>query len=117
MNFKESKEILEKIKKSESYLLHCHQSPDLDSVASAMSLAYVLKKMGKRVDIVCKDPIPEGYKYIQGVDGIKVLPLENINFSKYDYWIVLDSERWNQVGISFVPNIKVINIDHHPLNL
>lgn len=116
MNFEESKQILELINSNHNFLLHCHQSPDLDSVASAMSFAKVLKEMGKKVDVVCKDPIPEGYDYISGVKNIKVTELEKVDFSNYDFWVVLDSEKWDQAGISFKPNIKVINIDHHPAN-
>ena len=53
MNYKKSKEILEKIKGSEKILVNCHRNPDPDSIGSALAMKEVLKKMGKEVEIMC----------------------------------------------------------------
>lgn len=114
MNYTQSEEILNTIKNSDNFLLNPHRGPDLDSVASVAALALVLKKLGKRYDIVCKDPIPDGYKFLKEVEGTKVIDLESLDLSKHNYWFSLDYNTWDQGGINFTPNVKSINIDHHP---
>jgi nanoRNase/pAp phosphatase (c-di-AMP/oligoRNAs hydrolase) len=40
--------ILEEINKANNILLHCHPSPDPDSVGSTLATKIVLERMGKR---------------------------------------------------------------------
>ena len=40
--------------------------------------------------------------------------MESIDFKKYDSWIVLDYNTWDQGGINIIPNIPVLYLDHHP---
>ena len=114
MNYKQSYEILTNIKNSDNFLLNPHKGPDLDSVASVAAFAIILEKLGKKYDLVCKDPIPDVYNFLHEVKNTKVGELEKLDLSKYDYWISLDYNTWDQGGISFTPKIKSINIDHHP---
>ena len=48
-------------------------------------MSMVLKQIGKNVDIVCKDQIPDGYKFVSEVSGTKVLDLDKIELNKYDF--------------------------------
>lgn len=114
MNYKQSQAIFEKVNSGNAFILNPHRGPDLDSVAAVAAMSIVLKKLDKKVEIFSKDAIPESYKFIREVEDTKVIELENINLKKYDYWIALDFNTWDQGGTSFTPDIKIINIDHHP---
>lgn len=115
MNYSQSLSILEKIKSGKKFLLNPHRGPDLDSVAAVAAMSIVLKKLGKEFDIVCKDAIPESYKFVKEVFvNTKIVELEKVELKKYDLWIVLDFNTWDQGGISITPDIPAIYLDHHP---
>ena len=60
-------EILDVIKKSESILLHCHPSPDPDSVGSALAMKFALQSLGKKVTIIAGDsPVPSAFSHFPG---------------------------------------------------
>lgn len=114
MNYEESNLILEKIKKSQTFLLNCHESADVDSVASSLSLARVLKNMGKKVTVGSPDEVSRAYDFLEGFEEIKKMDFQNLNFSKFDTFFILDSEHWGRVGREDSPkNTFVVNIDHH----
>lgn len=118
MNFKESKKILEEIKKAERILVNCHRGPDSDSVGSALAVSYVLKKIGKSVDIVCpSEKIYDNVAFLKDYESIKKgVNFKNFNFSNYNLFVILDSSNLEMVfGSSKIlfPKIKSIVIDHH----
>ncbi len=116
MRYIQSNEFKKLIEDNNKFVLNCHISPDLDSVASVCAMSQYLKSIDKEFDIISTDVIPESYKYLPYADKIIQTKFEDIEFSKYDCWISLDSERLNQTGLSFKPKINIINIDHHPKN-
>lgn len=115
MNYPESLNLLAKIKSGKRFLLNPHRGPDLDSVAAVAAMSVVLKTLGKEVDIVCKDSIPESYKFVKEIFGnTKVIELEKVDLKEYDFWIILDFNTWDQGGISVTPDIPILYVDHHP---
>ena len=116
MNYKESKKILEEIKKAKRILVNCHRSPDSDAVGSALALSGILGNMGKEVLIICPGEVPEDLKFLNGSDKIKRVDFANFNFSDYDLFLVIDSSSYNMVSGSKglpQPDIPLIVIDHH----
>lgn len=61
MDFKEIKEFLENC---EDAVILTHKSPDGDTFGSAFALCRVLRKMGKRVNVLCSDGFPERYSFL-----------------------------------------------------
>lgn len=119
MNYKESKAILQSIKQAKRILINCHEHPDADSVGGALAMAMVLKKMGKEVDIICPEAISEELKFLPGSKLIIQTDFSKINYSRYDLFLVLDTSSWDRVcGNSelTLPNIKIVQIDHHRSN-
>jgi len=100
MNYKESKEILAEIKKAETILLNCHRGPDPDSIGSALALYGALKKLGKKVVIICpSDELPRNMKFLKNYGKIlKGVDFAKFDFSKFDLFIVLDSSSWGMVS-------------------
>ena len=117
---KKSREILEEIKLSKSILLHCHPSPDPDSVGSALAMKFVLEQLGKKVTVIRGDSeIPRGFMHFPGATDIVNKNFFEIDTSIFDLFIVLDSSR-NGISrikeVSIPDALKVINIDHHRTN-
>lgn len=50
---------------AENILLLCHKNPDGDTVGSASALYHALRALGKQAAILCSDPIPPQYAYMQ----------------------------------------------------
>ena len=46
--------ILEEIKKAETIVVLCHESPDGDAVASSLSVMHAVAKLGKEADVIFK---------------------------------------------------------------
>jgi phosphoesterase RecJ-like protein len=121
MNYAESQQILEEIKKSGKILVNCHRSPDPDSIGSALALKNVLEEMGKEVTVIC--PSTDLYRnanYLKGFEEIiKGVDFRNFDFSKYNLFISPDSSSTDQItgikGLN-IDGIKLVLIDHHLTN-
>lgn len=119
MNYKESKLILEEIKKANKILVNCHRGPDSDSVGSALALSGVIKKMGKEVLVICPSDIPSDLHFLHGADSIQRVNFSSFDFSRSDLFLVIDSSTYSMVtGLkdSDKPSINTIVIDHHISN-
>ncbi|MEK7095503.1 MAG: bifunctional oligoribonuclease/PAP phosphatase NrnA [Patescibacteria group bacterium] len=113
--------ILEAIKKSDSILLHCHPSPDPDSVGSVLAMKSVLEGMGKRITAIRgHSSIPKAFSHFPGVQNIFDKSFEEINLKDFDLFIILDSGSPNMISRGNPPvfplEIKTIVIDHHMSN-
>ncbi|MCX6716098.1 MAG: DHH family phosphoesterase [Candidatus Taylorbacteria bacterium] len=114
-------EILAEIKKAKSILLHCHPSPDPDSVGSALAMKFALEQMGKKATVIRGDSeIPRGYKNFPGLNEIVPKRFDEISLGDYDLFVSLDSANESQVSRYDTPKfpLKIITIviDHHPTN-
>lgn len=121
MNYKESQQILNEVKKAKKILLNCHRSPDPDSIGSALALKIVLEGLGKEVNIICpSEELFTNVSYLEGYDEIqRPVDFSKFDFSKYDLFISPDSASVTQItGIREfkIKGIKTILIDHHLTN-
>ncbi len=112
--------ILEEIKKANSILLHCHPSPDPDSVGSTLAMKLALEGMGKKVTLIKGDSeIPKAFDF-PGVETITQKSYGEINPKEFDLFIALDSSSKDQVSFKkepiFPESMKVVVIDHHTSN-
>lgn len=116
MNYKQSKQILEEIKKANRILLNCHASPDADTVSSSLAMYQVLTQMGKKVRVVCPDSLPSELKFLPNSSVFEKTDFSSFDYSDIDLFIVMDTSTWDRVtGDKEVslPDIKIIKIDHH----
>lgn len=119
MNYKESKEILERARKAKRILVNCHRGPDSDAVGSALALKQVLAGMGKEVEIICPSDIPHDLGFLSGADEIKRVNFTSYDFSRFDLFMILDSSTYGMVtGLKDggKPAIPSVVIDHHISN-
>ena len=113
--------ILEEIKKAKSILLHCHPSPDPDSLGSSLAMKFALEGMGKKATVIAGDSkIPAEFMHFPGAKEIIPKNIFETDLSQFDLFIVLDTGSFDRIsGIApfVVPeHLTVINIDHHASN-
>ncbi|MDQ2932924.1 MAG: bifunctional oligoribonuclease/PAP phosphatase NrnA [bacterium] len=112
--------ILAEIKKSKSVLLHCHPSPDPDSVGSALAMKFAIEQLGGKATVIKGDSdIPTAFSYFPGVSEIVSKNFQEIDTSEFDLFIIQDSALGgvSRITSAIIPEtMKVINIDHHRTN-
>lgn len=94
-----------------------HVSPDADAVGSALALAAGLRQLGKKPQVVFKDPIPDALCFLPGAEDIATP--ETVD-SRRDLLVMVDcaspkriGRRWSEPWLEKLP---VIAIDHHETN-
>ncbi|MFA6095119.1 MAG: bifunctional oligoribonuclease/PAP phosphatase NrnA [Candidatus Paceibacterota bacterium] len=116
-----SKQILEEVQKAQSILLHLHPSPDHDSIGSSLALYHVLIEMGKKVTIISGDSTPRTvFSYVPGFDCLTRNNYSEIDTSKYDLFLIVDSGSAGQISskgeVVFPQTMKTVCVDHHASN-
>lgn len=97
-------------------LITSHYNPDGDNIGAQLGLAHLLRRLGKRVEIIDQDPVPDRYRFLPGWEGIK----NDIAPSQATLAVVLDSAGLDRIGRAagaIVPaRMEIVNIDHHISN-
>src|SRR3989344_3205155 len=87
-----SSDILSHIEKANSILLHCHPSPDPDSVGSVLAMKCALEQMGKKATVIKGDSdIPQAFMHFPGADTIVKKNFGEVDLKNFDLFIILDS--------------------------
>ena len=121
-----AQDILTHLQSAETVLMHCHPSPDPDSLGSVLATKFALEAMGKKVTVIAGDSkIPEAFNHMPGV--LDVLPQNyfETDLTQFDTYISLDSSSFDMISrkdkVVFPPQsnpeLKVIVIDHHATNV
>jgi phosphoesterase RecJ-like protein len=111
-------EFAKAIRKQKSFLLTCHVTPEGDAIGSLLAMASLLKKIGKKVTIVCQDEFPprlaclssKGWQQTREVDVTKL---------KFDALLTTDCptlKRIGNVNELIAEDTVIFNIDHHVSN-
>lgn len=121
MTYSESLLILEAIKEAKKILLHCHVSPDMDSVGSALAMQQALKLMGKEAVVIKGDhDLPVGASALPGASQIVMKSYGELDLSDFDLFVIQDSGAIDRITakepVVFPPHLKTIVIDHHSSN-
>jgi phosphoesterase RecJ-like protein len=113
--------ILAEIKKAKSILLHCHPSPDPDSVGSALAMKFALESLGKKATVIRGDSeIPQAFMHFPGAKEIVPKSFGEVDLKEFDLFIILDSSSPNMISQAKAPafplSISTVVIDHHVSN-
>lgn len=99
------------------FLVTSHVRPEGDSVGSALAMRSLLAALGKDARVVCQDPMPSRFAFLEGAGAWTCLaagaapPCEAL--------VVLDSPSLARVGSVqrlAGPKTVIFNIDHHVSN-
>jgi phosphoesterase RecJ-like protein len=112
--------IIDEINKAKNILLHCHPSPDPDSVGSALAMKFALEGMGKNVTLIQGDnEIPKAFDF-PGVGAVEKKSYGEIDASSFDLFIALDAASPKMISfkidVVFPDSLRVVVIDHHVSN-
>ena len=110
--------VLNEIKNAKHILLHCHPSPDPDSLGSALAMKLAIESLNKKVTLIKGDnEIPKAFVF-PAVDTIVQKSFCELNINEFDLFIILDSAHFGMVSSKFKDTVfpdslKTIVIDHH----
>ncbi len=115
-------QIWSEIQKANCILLHCHPSPDGDSIGSALGMMHILKKIGKQVTVIMGDSEPPvALSHLPGFNQIQNKNWFELELSKFDLFISQDSSSLGQISklgeVKFPDHMRVVVIDHHDTNI
>lgn len=111
---KRFEQVIEEIKRGNSFLVASHVNPEGDAVGSSLALALGMKQLGKGVTVYLPDRVPEIFRFLPSADMV-VSRLDG----SYDATFVVDCGQMDRLGRGFNSideKGKIINIDHHPTN-
>ncbi len=112
--------ILAEIQKSTSVLLHCHPSPDPDSVGTALAMKFAVEQLGKKATVFRGDSeIPAAFMHFPGATDIVSNNFWEMDLSQFDLFIIVDSavDGVSRIKPAVIPeSMRVVNIDHHATN-
>lgn len=103
------------LKESNSILVASHIDPDGDALGTQLAFARYLKTLGKKVFLVRYADIPDKYKFLPGVEEIRIYDEINDDFN-VDTALILecpDLGRIGRINSDLSDAVKIINIDHH----
>ncbi len=93
-------------------LVASHLRPDGDAIGSVLGIGLPLLAIGKEVQMVLSDGVPENFRFLSGSELIKTIPT-----GKVDYIIVVDSSEIERTDTALIGyGIPDLNIDHHKTN-
>jgi bifunctional oligoribonuclease and PAP phosphatase NrnA len=112
--------ILDRLLKCRSLVLTTHIGPDGDALGSELALAYFLRGLGKRVDIINCDAPPYNLGWLPGADDIEVFSgsiSQRRRLDSADAIVVLDTNAAHRLGrmsqaVQSARGSKIL-IDHH----
>lgn len=108
--------IIGQVMKSSDIALIAHISPDGDAIGSCLALSSALRKMGKKVDVICQDKHPSELEFLDNISDI-IEP--DKAKQKYSLCIAIDCSDIKRMGKSyniFKASEVTVNIDHHTSN-
>ncbi len=56
--------IIQCLEQRTSFAIACHENPDGDAIGSVLALSLALMQMGKQVQALCPDPVPQRYRFL-----------------------------------------------------
>jgi len=105
----------EELLRAQNILVIGHKDPDGDAIGSILGLSWALRKLGKRAQPACADPVPETYVFLPGSEAIGPF-----SATDHDLIVTLDGSDATRFGACFdldrVGHRTVVNIDHHITN-
>ena len=104
--------IRRQLEQSHKVLVVTHQRPDGDAIGSLLAIGLPLLSIGKEVQLVIKDGVPDNFCFLEGSELIQTKPV-----GQADYIIVVDSAELERTNMDFGDyGSPDLNIDHHKTN-
>jgi phosphoesterase RecJ-like protein len=110
---KQIKEAVRALCGAQRIVLAGHVNPDGDTLGCILALAHVLKELGKEVDVLSADGVPDIYRWMPGAPWVQT----ETERRDYEVGVVCDAGALDRVGSSVRTVMEavpcLIDIDHH----
>ncbi len=114
-------ELFNLLQSEDGFLIAAHLNPDGDALGSAIALAMALEKMGKRTLLVCRDAVPEQYKFLpeyQRFYTFDNVPASGVDIREFSTLVLVDCNEIRRTGMEKSPLANLTFrttavIDHH----
>lgn len=104
-----SSKLIRLIKDNRDFLIATHLNPEGDAIGSSLALALGLKKMGKRVSVINKHPVPETLRFLPAAGMFKKMPPKRV----FDVLFLIDCNTLERTGFKKLQARNTVIIDHH----
>jgi bifunctional oligoribonuclease and PAP phosphatase NrnA len=102
--------VLQHIETVDRVVLTSHARPDGDAIGSVLACSQVLRRMGKKADVVLRDGVPHIYRRLPFADLVVQSPTVAEN---YQTAIILECDSVQRTALRGLDGRFLINIDHH----
>ncbi|MGE3465827.1 MAG: bifunctional oligoribonuclease/PAP phosphatase NrnA [Pyrinomonadaceae bacterium] len=103
-------QVVELIENKNTFAITTHVKPDGDGVGSSLGLCWLLRSLGKEVEVVVRGDVPPAYLSLPGAEDIR--NVTSIN-GRYDAVFVIECSDLARPGIDGLDKQFTVNIDHH----
>lgn len=103
-------QVIELVERKSRFAITSHARPDGDSLGSSLGLYWLLRALGKEIDVVMCDEVPAAYLGLPGAGDVQVARHLAGN---YDAVFVIECSDVTRPGIDNLAEQLVVNIDHH----
>lgn len=104
-------QIAAEIRRHTRFLVTSHARPDGDAVGSTLAMGSILHRLGKQVDMVLADPVPQVYRTLPGISRVR--QSSTVDAREYDLAIILECDGIARTGLQGMDGMRILNIDHH----
>ena len=103
-------QVVQLIEQKYRFMITSHIRPDGDGLGSGLALYWMLRSLGKDVDVVLRDRVPPSYMVLPGTD--LVLVQDDVT-EAYDAAFIIECSDVERPGLPSLKDQFVVNIDHH----
>lgn len=103
-------QVVQLIEQKYRFMITSHIRPDGDGLGSGLALYWMLRSLGKDVDVILRDRVPPSYTVLPGTD--RVLVQDDVA-ENYDAAFIIECSDVERPGLPSLKNQVVVNIDHH----
>ncbi|HXG92474.1 MAG TPA: bifunctional oligoribonuclease/PAP phosphatase NrnA [Blastocatellia bacterium] len=103
-------QVVQLIEHRQRFMITSHIRPDGDGLGSGLALYWMLRSMGKEVDVVLRDRVPPAYMVLPGSE--LVLVQDDVT-DIYDAAFIIECSDVERPGLPSLRHQFVVNIDHH----
>ena len=103
-------QVVQLIEQKYRFMITSHIRPDGDGLGSGLALYWMLRSLGKDVDVVLRDRVPPSYMVLPGTD--LVLVRDGVP-EDYDAAFISECSDVERPGLPSLKDQFVVNIDHH----
>ncbi|HYH92710.1 MAG TPA: DHH family phosphoesterase [Candidatus Saccharimonadales bacterium] len=111
--------VVERLRDARRVLAVSHENPDADTLGASLGVAMLVETLGGTADLVCTDPVPPLYDFLDGAERFRTDPDPA---ASYDLLVVSDCGSLDRIGAvrgrhpELFERLPRVVIDHHASN-